>query len=99
MVLIEVNGKIRRLSLAERGQSKPSFALPYNIRWTLGGECSIIRLNDGRRLVIRRDQAGLLYNDVATRTLRDLSAQFEAEVRGVAVLCSLSELGVTKHER
>lgn len=93
MLLIQTNGKRRQPDMFEKGWNENSFHTVSDIKETIGGEYSIIRLNDGRRLVIRQDQRKLPFNAEATRILRELSLQSEAEVYGIAVLCTYAELG------
>ena len=56
----------------------------------------MIRLNDGRRMVVRKNQKNLPINLLATEMLHKLSEQ-RAVVNGVAVIASMPELGkITK---
>jgi hypothetical protein len=93
MLLIFPSGKIRKLDALEKGWGLPSFRNYNSIKYAIKGEFSIIRLSDGRRLVILKDQRKQQPNMEATNLLRKYSWQSEAIVCGVAVICSMKELG------
>jgi hypothetical protein len=77
----------------ERGLAAQRFKNASYIRRLLKGDFMIIRLNDGRRMIVRKDSKGVRLNPTATQMLHELSEQKEAVVYGNAVVATLNEIG------